>query len=63
MVPTMLTTYPSPLQWQDWEDWEDCLANHPDRRFAAYITNEIEKGFGLATTIGPTCTLQPTIQK
>ena len=41
-VPAMLTTYPSPLQWQD---WEDCLANHPDRRFAAYITNGIREGF------------------
>ena len=41
-VPAMLTTYPSPLQWQD---WDDCLANHPDRRFAAYITNGIREGF------------------
>ena len=41
-VSAMLTTYPSPLQWQD---WEDCLANHPVRRFAAYITNGIREGF------------------
>ena len=41
-VPAMLTTYPSLLQWQD---WDDCLANHPDRRFAAYITNGIREGF------------------
>ena len=38
MVSTMLTTYPSPLKWRD---WEDCLATHPDRRFADYITNGI----------------------
>ena len=42
MVSTMLTTYPSPLKWRD---WEDCLATHPDRRFADYITNGIREGF------------------
>ena len=42
MVSTMLTTYSSPLKWRD---WDDCLANHPDRRFAANITNGIREGF------------------
>ena len=41
-VPTMLTVNPSPLQWRD---WGECLADHPDSRFTAYITNGTREGF------------------
>ena len=69
MVSTMLTTYSSPLKWRD---WDDCLANHPDRRFAANITNGIREGFQIGYDYRSqssvrrqpaTCTLQPTTQK
>lgn len=29
-------------------DWEDCLANRPDPRFTAYITNGIHEGFRIS---------------
>ena len=41
-VPTELTPYPSPLRWRD---WGECLAGHPDRRFAEYIVNGVRVGF------------------
>lgn len=41
-IPKEVTAMVTPLRWKD---WEDCLALHPDRRFAGYITEGIRQGF------------------
>ena len=45
-VPTELTPYPSTLWWRD---WGECLAGHPDRRFAEYIVNGVRVGYSYET--------------
>ena len=42
VIPTVLLTNPSPL---DWQEWEKHLASHPDRALADYVVHGLHDGF------------------